>query len=186
MLACLGQFHQGCLDCSPFFKRISDGLAPQSSQRLLLLQRHPQPDLEEHNTQTVLISVTDDSDLTPLHHLLLFNGDMFDTFTLLLRRGADPWKRSHIGAMPIQVARQAGPNCALATILALAPDPRRDIAKLRQVLETFDGFKASDEMVVKQRLIERRHRFKEIESRLREVAEEAKTGSVMRQETRKQ
>lgn len=111
------------------------------------------------------INATEDSDLTPLHHVLLFNGDMSDTFTLLLRRGADPLKRSHIGAMPIQVARQAGPNCALATILALAPDPRRDMAKLRQVLETLDGFKASDEMVVKQRLIERRLRFKEIESR---------------------
>ena len=70
--------------------------------------------------------------------------------------------------MPIQVARQAGRNCALATILALAPDPTRDIDKLRQVLETVNGFKVSDEAVVKQRLIERRDLFKEIESRLRE------------------
>jgi hypothetical protein len=111
------------------------------------------------------INATDNSDLTPLHYLLFFNGDMSDTFTLLLRRGADPWKRSHIGAMPIQVASG---SCALAALTALPPDPIRDIGNLRRVLETVNGFQASDSAVVKQRLTERQQRFKEIERLSRE------------------
>jgi hypothetical protein len=90
---------------------------------------------------------------------------MTETFTLLLRRGADPCRRSRIGAMPIQVATG---SCAFAALNALVRDPGRDIDNLRRLLNTVNEFKASDKAIVMQRLTERQQLFKEIERVARE------------------
>ena len=46
---------------------------------------------------------SDAHDLTPLHHLLFFNGGFPETLKVMLRYGTDPWKQSRIGAMPLQI-----------------------------------------------------------------------------------
>ena len=114
------------------------------------------------------INSTDDSDLTPLHHLLL-NADMPKTFTLLLRHGADPLKQSRIGAMPIHLMVHAGRrDCILAARSFLVLEHTRDEEELQQVLETIGNFNASDASVINRRVDGINRSLRATKSRLRE------------------
>jgi ankyrin repeat protein len=67
------------------------------------------------------INVPDEWDLTPMHYLLLFNDDMPETVTLLLRRGADLLMRSsHIGATPFQLLMRGSNVASSMALLASA------------------------------------------------------------------
>jgi hypothetical protein len=116
------------------------------------------------------INAPDDSDLTPLHHLFFFNGDMPTTLTLLLRHGADPWRQSRIGAMPIQLAKQAGQGSIMALFLAVAPDPASPtfgVAQYERVVKALTEFDASDHALVGRKLGDRKDRLRGIETVLR-------------------
>ncbi|KAI1849825.1 hypothetical protein JX266_004774 [Neoarthrinium moseri] len=57
------------------------------------------------------IPVLNDPDLhglTPLHHLLVFGADFPETLKVLLRRGANSWKQTTFGIMPIQIPARNG------------------------------------------------------------------------------